>query len=100
MIPQGWQLSKLSHILYLEYGKGLTNRQRKKGTYPVIGSNGIIGYHNQSLIKGPGIIIGRKGTIGAINWVESDFWPIDTTFYVKVMANDLDLKWLFYSLNY
>jgi type I restriction enzyme S subunit len=100
MIPQGWQLFKLGHILYLEYGKGLSNKQRKNGIYPVLGSNGVIGYHNQSLIKGPGIIIGRKGTIGAINWIDSDFWPIDTTFYVKIIANDVDLKWLFYSLNY
>ena len=99
MVPKGWQLLKLAHILYLEYGKGLANRQRKIGIYPVLGSNGIIGYHNKSLIKGPGIVIGRKGTIGAINWIDSDFWPIDTTFYVKIIA-DVDLKWLFHSLNY
>jgi len=100
MISPGWRQFKLSHILNLEYGKGLSNRQRKNGTYPVVGSNGIIGYHDQSLIKGPGIIIGRKGTIGAINWIDSDFWPIDTTFYVKIKTNDVDLRWLYYSLSH
>jgi type I restriction enzyme S subunit len=68
--------------------------------YPVVGSNGIVGYHNQAIVKGPGIVVGRKGTIGAVSWIDKDFWPIDTTYYVKTKISDVFLKWLFYELIY
>jgi len=80
----------------LEYGKGLTESERKSGEYRVFGSNGIVGYHNEFLVRGPGIVVGRKGTIGAINWSGGNFWPIDTTYFVKVTGYDVDLRWLFY----
>lgn len=96
-IPKGWEVVRLGEILILEYGKGLPERERDEGEYPVIGSNGIVGHHNQALIKGPGIVIGRKGTIGAISLISTDFWPIDTTYYVKILKN-VDLKWLFFAL--
>jgi type I restriction enzyme S subunit len=96
--PKEWDIFKLNRVLSLEYGKGLPEQKRKRGTYPVVGSNGVIGYHSRALVKGPGIVIGRKGTIGAVTWISSDFWPIDTTYYAKVTAIDVDLKWLFYKL--
>jgi len=97
-LPEDWKLVKLQNLFLLEYGKGLPERQRLLGKYPVVGSNGIIGYHNQALVKGPGIVIGRKGTIGAVSLIESDFWPIDTTYYVKILNREVDLKWLFFAL--
>jgi len=97
-IPREWEVSKLCERLSLEYGKGLTEIQRLEGKYPVLGSNGIVGYHNDFLIKGPGIIVGRKGTIGAINWSNDNFWPIDTTYYVKLRDRRTDLRWLYYKL--
>ncbi|MCW4046863.1 MAG: restriction endonuclease subunit S [Candidatus Bathyarchaeota archaeon] len=92
--PKDWKLAKLGEIISLEYGAGLTERDRKPGPYPVIGSNGVVGHHNQALVKGPGIVVGRKGTIGAVTWVDSDFWPIDTTYYVKLNRQDIFLEWL------
>ena len=97
-LPEDWKLVKLQNLFLLEYGKGLPERQRLQGKHPVVGSNGIIGYHNQALVKGPGIVIGRKGTIGAVSLIESDFWPIDTTYYVKILNREVDLKWLFFAL--
>lgn len=97
-IPKEWEVVKLRDKISLEYGKGLTEAQRKNGIFPVFGSNGIVGYHNSFLVKGPGIVVGRKGTIGAINWSGDNFWPIDTTYFVKVTGNDVDLRWLFYKL--
>lgn len=73
---------------------------RKGGAYPVWGSNGVVGHHDISLIRAPCIIIGRKGSAGAINWVEDDCYPIDTTFYVNMKNNNLNLKFLFYYLTY
>ena len=98
-IPRDWEVVRLGESISLEYGKGLTEAQRKSGRYPVFGSNGIVGCHNDFLTKGPGIVVGRKGTIGAINWSKDNFWPIDTTYFVKVIGNDVDLRWLYYKLN-
>jgi len=97
--PEEWEILKIENILSLEYGEGLTAKHRKGDKYPVYGSNGIIGYNSEYLVKGPGIIVGRKGTIGAIRWSEVNFWPIDTTYYVKLKEIRTDLKWLFYKLS-
>lgn len=99
-IPKTWQVVRVGDVLSLEYGKGLPERERISGEYPVVGSNGVVGYHTEALVKGPGIVVGRKGTIGAISWIERDFWPIDTTYYVKIKVTDVDWKWLFYELTY
>ena len=97
-IPKEWEIVKLKEILSLEYGKGLPKKNRKPGNIPVVGSNGVVGYHNRALVKGPGLVIGRKGTIGAVTFVDMDFWPIDTTYYVKLKRSNIYFKWLFYQL--
>lgn len=94
-----WDIHELGDIFSLEYGKGLTEQQREGGPYPVYGSNGEVGRHSQYLIKAPGIIVGRKGTIGAITWSDKNFWPIDTTYYIKLKNTNTDLLWLFYELS-
>jgi type I restriction enzyme S subunit len=99
-LPNDWEVVKVGDVLSLEYGKGLPETERIAGMYPVVGSNGIVGYHNQAIVKGPGIVVGRKGTIGAVSWIDKDFWPIDTTYYVKTKISDVFLKWLFYELIY
>jgi restriction endonuclease S subunit/predicted nucleic acid-binding protein len=99
-IPKHWKVVKVGDVLSLEYGRGLPEKERIPGMYPVVGSNGIVGYHNQAIVKGPGIVMGRKGTIGAVSWIDKDFWPIDTTYYVKTKVSDVFLKWLFYELIY
>jgi type I restriction enzyme S subunit len=99
-IPKEWKIVKVGDVLSLEYGSGLSERERIPGTYPVVGSNGIVGYHNQARVKGPGIVVGRKGTIGAVSWIDRDFWPIDTTYYVRTKTTNVSLKWLFYELIY
>ncbi|MEM1718416.1 MAG: restriction endonuclease subunit S [Thermosphaera sp.] len=97
-VPKDWKVVSVYEILSLEYGKGLPEKERIIGEYPVVGSNGIVGYHNRSLVKGPGIVIGRKGTIGAVSWVEQDFWPIDTTYYVKLKKENVNWRWLYFAL--
>lgn len=97
-IPKEWEIIKTDDFLSLEYGKGLTERERGGGIFPVFGSNGIVGYHSKYLIKGPGIVVGRKGTIGAITWTDENFWPIDTTYYIELKNIEIDMKWLFYKL--
>ncbi len=98
--PKEWDVLKLGDIISLEYGKGLPRNSRLEGRYPVVGSNGIVGYHNKALVKGAGIVVGRKGTIGAVSWIDEDYWPIDTTYYVKTKRSDVFLRWLFYELSH
>lgn len=81
-IPEGWESGRVEDILELAYGKALKKTVRKDGDIPVYGSGGINGSHNEALVSGPGIIIGRKGTVGSIHWENRDFFPIDTAFYI------------------
>jgi type I restriction enzyme S subunit len=65
------------------------------GDVPVLGSSGVVGWHNESLVSGPGIVVGRKGNVGSVHWVDTDFYPIDTTFYV---ISQLPLHFLVHAL--
>jgi restriction endonuclease S subunit len=78
----GWAVTSLGEVISLEYGAALPEQKRVAGEIPVIGSNGIVGYHNQALVGGPAIIVGRKGSVGRLTWVDSSCFPIDTTFFV------------------
>lgn len=95
-IPETWQESRVRDHIELAYGDGLPGRDRKKGTIPVFGSNGITGFHDKALVKGPGIIIGRKGTVGQVVFSKTDFWPIDTTYYVKIKGDDDIVFWYYF----
>jgi type I restriction enzyme S subunit len=77
-----WIDSTVGEYCPFVYGKGLPKTKRKIGEYPVYGSNGCVDYHRDSYINGPGLIIGRKGSVGAVHLSEVPFWPIDTAFYV------------------
>jgi type I restriction enzyme M protein len=90
---------KFESAATLEYGKPLKESDRIPGEFPVMGSNGIVGYHDHALIKGPSIIIGRKGSAGAVVFVNEDSYPIDTTFYVKYDDKSVDIKFFYYLLN-
>jgi type I restriction enzyme S subunit len=66
----------------LAYGHSLPAHARRPGPYPVFGSNGQIGWHDEAAVSGPGIIVGRKGSVGEIAYSKAPFCPIDTTYYV------------------
>ena len=83
LVPKGWQVGKVEDVMDLPYGKALKSTDRVVGVVPVYGSGGITGYHNESLVDGPSIIVGRKGTVGSLYWEDRPFFPIDTVFYVK-----------------
>ena len=82
-IPARWKVGKLKDIVDLHYGKGLKQSERTGTGYPVVGSSGIVDYHSSCLVNGPGIVIGRKGTLGKTIYLWDNFFPIDTTFYVE-----------------
>ena len=82
-IPEGWEKKTLGDVGFLNYGKTLKQENRISGNYPVFVSSGIIGTHNRFLVKGPGIIIGRKGNIGSVYYANDDYYPIDTAYYIN-----------------
>jgi type I restriction enzyme S subunit len=81
-LPEGWALPSVADVLTVNYGRGLKQADRKPGQVGVFGSNGVVGEHNAALSGGPTIIIGRKGTIGAIHFSPHGCWPIDTTYFI------------------
>lgn len=88
----------LGEICDFSYGEGLREDRRKPGKVPVYGSNGIVGWHNQAVSKGPTIVIGRKGSIGEVHFSPIPCWPIDTTYYVEAPKKECDLRWLYRAL--
>jgi restriction endonuclease S subunit len=99
-IDPSWQLVKLGEVISLEYGKPLKKEHRIKGEYPVFGSNGIVGWHKEYFVKGPFVIVGRKGTAGAVTYSEKSGYPIDTTFYIQIInKKNLALKFAYYQLS-
>jgi type I restriction enzyme S subunit len=92
-----WKTYKLGDLVTFQRGHDLTRTQMQKGTYPVAGSNGVIGFHNEFTTKAPGITIGRSGNIGNVYYFETDFWAHNTTLYIKEFKN-CDPKFIYYLL--
>ena len=90
-----WVERLLGDIAPLQRGFDLPNSQLKRGPYPVVYSNGIGNHHVAFQVKGPGVVTGRSGTIGAVTYVEKDFWPHNTSLWVKAFK-DNDAKFVFY----
>ena len=78
-----WRETTIGEFAPFAYGKALPEHRRdSSGDVHVFGSNGVVGFHGEALTSGPTVIIGRKGTVGAVHYSRNPCWPIDTTFYV------------------
>ena len=82
IIPEDWEAKKIENVAPLQRGFDLPNRELKKGNYPVVYSNGILNTHNEYKAKAPGIVTGRSGTIGKVNFIEQDYFPHNTSLWV------------------
>ena len=89
---------KLGSIIELKYGKPLKEENRTGEGFPVYGSHGIVGFHEEYLVEGPCIIVGRKGSAGAVTFSKENAFSIDTTFYVKLKNEEVNLVYIFFSL--
>ena len=96
-VPEGWELKTLGECITLNYGKALKAEVRIEGEYPVYGSSGIVGSHEKPLVKGPAIILGRKGNVGSVFWSSKSFYPIDTVYFVSPDSSSL---YLYYALKH
>lgn len=104
-IPEHWKVFRFKYALWLQRGHDLPGTDFRDGPYPVCGSNGCIGFHNQFTTKGPGITVGRSGSVGEVNYVDIDYWAHNTALYVKefrkavpryafYLLKTLDIKYL------
>lgn len=88
----------LKELLEIKYGKSQKKIENDNGKYPILGTGGVIGYTNQFLYTKPSVLIGRKGTIDKIQYVEKPFWTIDTLFYTIINEKIIIPKFLYYRL--
>ena len=93
-----WVTQKLGDLIVLHYGKSLKTENRIEGLIPVFSSAGVTGYHNEALVEGPGIIVGRKGSVGTVYLSQDSFYCIDTAYYIKPNNEKYDFLYLFYLL--
>ncbi|MBO4639091.1 MAG: restriction endonuclease subunit S [Treponema sp.] len=78
-----WKECKLGDFIELHRGYDLTKNSIIPGNYPVVCSTSIMGYHNEYKVKAPGVVIGRSGTLGEVQYIDIDFWPHNTSLYVS-----------------
>lgn len=93
-----WEEVKVKDICKFHYGKSLQKDKRKGEEYPVYGSAGRIGFNSDYLVEGPGLIVGRKGSVGNLFYEKENFYPIDTVFFVEPL-DVVDLRYLFYTFH-
>ncbi len=95
-VPVGWIQTKLGSILSFEYGDNLPAAKRSNtGEYPVYGSNGVVGTHNVSFVQQPCIVIGRKGSAGALNLCTSPGCCVTDVAYYCIPPQSLSLEYTF-----
>lgn len=82
-LPIGWRYAPLEDALFLQRGFDLPSVGRVPDGVPVYASSGVVGFHNQAMAPGPGVVTGRSGTLGAVHFVDEAFWPLNTSLWVK-----------------
>jgi type I restriction enzyme S subunit len=82
-VPERWTVDRFDAFCVLQRGFDITKKQQVPGVVPVVSSGGVSSYHNKAKVPGPGVVIGRKGSLGTVHYIEEDFWPHDTTLWVK-----------------
>lgn len=82
-IPEGWEVGPLDSVLVLQRGFDLPATERTSGVYPVLAASGPSGTHNEFMVRGPGVTTGRSGVLGKVFYVAEDFWPLNTSLWVK-----------------
>lgn len=97
-LPVGWEIKKLGEVCTLQRGFDLPKEQREEGDYLLISSSGCIDTHTEAKVLSPGVVTGRSGSIGSVFFITEDFWPLNTTLYVRDFHGN-DPRFIFYLLN-
>ena len=82
-VPEGWEVLRLDESLTLQRGFDLPKQSRTDGSHPVFAASGLNGWHSEWKVRGPGVTTGRSGILGQVFFVDRDFWPLNTSLWVK-----------------
>jgi type I restriction enzyme S subunit len=82
-MTDSWRDTTIGCEMTLQRGFDITRSQQRPGSVPVVSSGGISSLHDTAMVKGPGVVLGRKGVVGSVYFVDTDYWPHDTTLWVK-----------------
>jgi len=96
-VGQDCESVRLARVLTLQRGVDLTADERREGSVPVVTTAGVSGWHDVAVAPGPGVVIGRYGTVGAVFFLEQDYWAHNTTLYVSDFRGN-DPVWCYYLL--
>lgn len=89
----------LGQLVNIKYGKNQKKVQSEDGSVPIYGTGGLMGYATQALYDKPSVLIGRKGTINKVRYVDHPFWTVDTLFYTEVDESIVTPKFLYYLMS-
>ena len=89
----------LQELATIKYGKNQKNVASDNGDIPIYGTGGLMGYATESLYGKPSVLIGRKGTIDKVKYVDHPFWTVDTLFYTIINEAVVLPKYLYYAMS-
>ena len=89
----------LSELATIKYGKNQKKVLSDSGNIPIYGTGGLMGFATDYLYDKPSVLIGRKGTIAKVKYVEQPFWTVDTLFYTIVNTDIVLPKYLYYVMS-
>ena len=89
----------LKDLAVIKYGKNQKDVASEEGAYPIYGTGGLMGYANKFLYDKPSVLIGRKGTIDKVRYIEEPFWTVDTLFYTEINTELIIPRFLYYLLS-
>jgi type I restriction enzyme S subunit len=92
-----WRTTTLGEVIELKRGYDLPSQDRREGPYPIVSSSGVSGCHAEAKAKAPGVVIGRYGTLGEVHYITQDYWPLNTSLYVRDFKGN-DPKFISYFL--
>ena len=94
-IPKSWEVKRFGELAFFQRGHDITVSEQIHGHFPVVSSSGITGYHNEGTTQAPNVVVGRKGSIGSVHFIEEEFWTHDTSLYVVDFFDNYQ-KFIFY----
>ncbi len=86
-----WEMGRVEDLFVLQRGYDLPFQNRVDGKYPIYASSGESGFHHDYRVKGPGVTTGRSGVLGKVYYIQDDFWPLNTSLFIKEFKNSSPL---------
>lgn len=90
-----WIRTSIGQQATLQRGFDITKAEQRVGDVPVVSSAGVSSWHDTAMVNGPGVVLGRKGVVGSVHFIEQNFWPHDTSLWVKDFHGN-DPRYVYY----